>query len=356
MSIVGASPRSIGGQSVQAEILVRRWQEDPDVEARFIAIDPVLPRWIAWVEKLPGVRTMVRQPFYWRALWRGMLDADCVHIFSASYWSFLFAPLPAWTIARLRGIKTIINYHSGEARDHLRRSRLALAILRHADCLVVPSRFLEAVFGQFGLKPRVVPNIVDLDEFRYSLRPSLRPLLICTRGFHPYYGIDVVVQAFAEVKRSFPEARLCLVGKGPLEGKIRALVRSLGLSGVEFAGEVPHDEVFRFYEESDIFVNASWLDNLPLSLLEAFASGTPVVTTAPEGIRYMVSHERTGLLCEPGDWTALAENVVRLLRNPDLGGRLAENARGQLRQYTWSEVRAQWLQVYGSPARKKTRN
>jgi glycosyltransferase involved in cell wall biosynthesis len=49
----------------------------------------------------------------------------------------------------------------------------------------------------------------------------------------------------------------------------------------------------------DIFVNASWLDNMPVSILEAFASVTAVITTGPEGIRYIVEHERTGLLSEP---------------------------------------------------------
>jgi glycosyltransferase involved in cell wall biosynthesis len=76
-----------------------------------------------------------------------------------------------------------------------------------------------------------------------------------------------------------------------------------------------------------------------------------VVTTAPEGIRYMVEHERTGLLCEPGDWRALADNTIRLLREPGLGSRLAENARRQLRGYEWSNIRGQWLEVYQSSVR-----
>jgi len=353
VAIVAASPRSTGGQSVQAEILMRHWQEDPELEVAFIPIDPVLPRWIAWVERLRGLRTLARQPFYWVALWRGMRGVECVHIFSASYWSFVLAPLPAWVIARLHGKRTLVNYHSGEAPDHLRRSRLAVALLRHADTLVVPSRFLETVFHRFGLEPRTVPNIVDVGQFHYRRRSPLRPLLLCTRGFHPYYGIDVVVQAFVEVKRSFSEARLCLVGKGPLEGKIRAMVSSRRLSGVDFVGDLPHDQISRVYDASDVFVNASWIDNMPLSILEAFASGTPVATTAPAGIRYLVDHERTGLLCEPGDWKGLADNVLRLLHDPHLASRIAESAQQESRRYTWDEVRDAWLQIYRSLARTR---
>jgi glycosyltransferase involved in cell wall biosynthesis len=74
----------------------------------------------------------------------------------------------------------------------------------------------------------------------------------------------------------------------------------------------------------------------------------PVVTTAPEGIRYIVEHERTGLLCDPGDWQALADNVVRLLRDPDLASRLARNAYEQSESYRWQAVRAEWLEIYRS--------
>lgn len=176
----------------------------------------------------------------------------------------------------------------------------------------------------------------------------LRPHLICTRGFHPYYNVDVVVRAFAEVQNIFPEARLDLVGGGPLEARIRGLVRELRLSAVHFAGVAPHKDIGRCYDAADIFINASSLDNMPVSILEAFASGTPVVTTAPEGMRYLVEHERTGLLCDPGDAHALAQNVLRLLNDRELATRLAGNARQEVLRCSWPAVRQEWLNVYRS--------
>jgi L-malate glycosyltransferase len=340
--------RSIGGQSVQADLLLRHWQDDPSVRASFIPIDPELPRWLAWVERVPYLRTVVRQPFYLDALWRGMKDIDIAHVFSASYWSFLVAPVPAWVTARLRRKKTLINYHSGEARDHLRRWRTAVPVLQRADRLVVPSEYLVRVFHEFGLPARVVPNIVDLSQFSFRLRRPLRPWLVCTRGFENYYSVDLVVRAFARVKKEFLEAHLCLVGSGVLEGSVRKLVRDLKLDDVEFAGLVSRQQIGRFYDQADIFINASWLDNMPVSILEAFASGTPIVSTAPEGIRYLVEHERTGLLCEPGDLRALGENVLRLLREPELALRLARNAFEESKRYGWEAVRGQWLEIYRS--------
>ncbi len=350
VAIVAASLRYVGGQSVQAELLLRNWKNDPDVRAELIAIDPAFPRGLAWVDRVPLLRTIVREPLYLMALWRGLKDADIAHIFSASYWSFLVAPTPAWLIARLRGKKTLIHYHSGEARDHLQRFRCARPVLKKAGRLVVPSGFLVDVFHEFGLKAEVVPNIVDLSQFSFRLRNPLRPHLVCTRGFHTYYSIDVVVRAFAEIAHEFPNVQLDLVGGGPEEAKIRDLVKELNLSGVNFCGVASRQEISRFYDRADIFINASRLDNMPVSILEAFASGTPVVTTAPEGMRYLVDDGRTGLLSEVGDAKALAQNVIRLLRDPDLAARLASNAGVESRRYSWPVVREQWLEVYRSLA------
>lgn len=348
VAIVAPTLRHIGGQSVQAKTLLYHWKNDGDVWASFIPIDPPFPRLLAFVEGIPCLRTVVRIPFYLRALWRGMKGIEVVHICSASYWSFLVATVPAWILASLRGKKVLINYHSGEARDHLQRWRTSRAILQRTDLLVVPSDYLESIFKDFGLKVEVVPNCVDFGQFHFRPRQPLHPRLVCTRGFGPYYSVDLVVRSFARVKREFPAARLWLVGNGEQEDNVRRYIQQEQLTGVEFTGSIPPDQVHRFYDQADIFVNASWLDNMPISILEAFASGTVVVSTAPEGIRYLVEHERTGLLCGTGDWQALAENVVKLLRNPDQALWLARNAFDESQRYRWEIVREEWLKVYRS--------
>jgi glycosyltransferase involved in cell wall biosynthesis len=356
VALVAPSLRYVGGQAVQADLLMRNWRDDSEVAARFVAVDPRLPFGLRWAERVPLLRTALRTPIYLWKLWRGLRDVDVVHIFSASYTSFLLAPLPAWLVARMRGKKTLINYRSGEARDHLHRSWIARRVLRSADALVVPSGYLVDVFREFGLEAQIVPNIVDLSQFQYRERQPLRPHLVCTRGFHPYYGIDVVVRAFAEVQKAYPEAQLDLVGGGALERNIRELVQQLKLTNVNFLGVVSRGKIGQCYDRADIFVNASNLDNMPVSVLEAFASGTPVITTEPEGMKYIVTHERTGLLSPVGDAGALAQNVLRVLREPELAARLAQNAFAEHARYRWNTVREQWLRAYEqlTPSAKKT--
>ena len=219
VAVVAPSLRYVGGQAVQADLLMRLWRDDPDLEMSFIAVDPPLPRVLAWAEGIRGLRTILREPIYFLHLWRGLQDVDIAHLFSAAYWSFLLAPAPAWLFARLRGKKALINYRSGEARDHLRRFRSGSFVLSRVDEIVAPSGYLVDVFREFGLNAVVVPNVVDLTQFHYRERNPLRPHLVCTRGFSAYYSVDVVVRAFAEVKKVYPGAKLDLVGGGRLGGR-----------------------------------------------------------------------------------------------------------------------------------------
>src|SRR5262249_12334551 len=103
VAVVAASLRYVGGQSVQADLLVRQWQNDPEISAKYIEVDPAFPRPLGWMERIPVLRTIIRTPLYAASLWRELADADIAHVFSASYWSFLVAPVPAWLIARMRG-------------------------------------------------------------------------------------------------------------------------------------------------------------------------------------------------------------------------------------------------------------
>src|SRR5439155_8136322 len=114
--------------------------------------------------------TAATQLAYWPLLIRELGKADVVHIFSASYFSFLLAPLPAVLIAKLLGKPVVMNYRSGEAPDHLARSAIARATLRRVERNAVPSRFLQDVFAGFGIQAEIIPNIVDVERFRFRRR------------------------------------------------------------------------------------------------------------------------------------------------------------------------------------------
>ena len=347
VAVVVASRRIVGGHSVQAGWLLDAWRSDGSVDAWIVPIDPVPP---SPIDRLLGVkylRTFVTQLWYWPLLVRELRRADVVHAFAASYTSFLLAPLPAVIIAKLLGKPVVLNYHSGEAPDHLRRSAVARFVLRRlVDVNVVPSPFLRDVFRSFEIEADVVPNIVDLQQFTYRVRDPLRPRLLCTRNFEPLYNLSCVLRAFAKIQVHYPAATLTLVGSGSQDITLREEAAALRVENVTFAGRVAPSEIHRYYANADIYVQAPSIDNMPLSLLEAFASGLPVVSTNVGGVPSMLRHRIDGLLVAEKDADALADQVIQLLVDPALARRLTESAYRTLGAYEWTGVRNGWLQAY----------
>ena len=333
----------VGGQEVQAQLLLRMWRNDPALEVSYVGTNLQLPRWL---ERIPYLRTLVRFPFYLGSLFAGLREADVVHIFSGSFSSFLISTVPAYCVSRMLRKKILINYHSGFGRQYLAASWIARNLLRRADKVLVPSSYLVAVFRDFGIEAQAIPNLIDVTQFSYRLRRPLRPLLLCSRNLESHYGIDIVLRAFAEVQKSFPDARLWLLGEGSQEQAIRRLIANLNLSGVEMPGRVARERIGQFYDRADILINASRVDNMPVSILEAFASGLAVVTTNAGGIPCIVHHEENGLLSNPEDYKQLAANVIRLFREPELVQQLTENAHRQSLSYHWDALREDWLRAY----------
>src|SRR4051812_29629309 len=214
IAIVAPSMGILGGQAVQASRLLRSWRDDPDIHAWLVPINPVPPGPLAALTRIKYVRTLATQFCYWPSLLRELRRADVVHVFSASYFSFLLAPLPAVLIARLLGKPVVMNYRSGEAPDHLRRSAIARSTLRSVDWNAVPSRFLQDVFARFGITAEIVPNIVDVERFRFRCRERLEPRLLSTRNFETLYNLPCTLRAFRLVQDRFPDAQMTLVGAG----------------------------------------------------------------------------------------------------------------------------------------------
>jgi glycosyltransferase involved in cell wall biosynthesis len=241
----------------------------------------------------------------------------------------------------------VLNYHSGEAADHLRRSPFARRVMRDwVDLNVVPSPFLRHVLASFGIAADVVPNIIDLGEFVYRVRDPLRPRLLSTRNFEPLYNVACVLRAFARIQARHPDATLTLVGTGSQDAALRRLAAELRVRHVTFAGRVPPSEIARYYADADIYIQAPSIDNMPLSVLEAFASGLPVVSTGVGGIPTILTPGVHGLLAPDDDDERLAAHALRLLEEPDVARQLAAAAYASCSAYQWPVAREGWIAAY----------
>ncbi|MGH7400204.1 MAG: glycosyltransferase, partial [Candidatus Rokuibacteriota bacterium] len=143
--------------------------------------------------------------------------------------------------------------------------------------------------------------------------------------------------AFSRVQAAFPEARLSMVGEGPLREPCVRLAAALGLhASVSFPGVYPHRAVVGAMLRARAFVQHSVRafdgdsEGTPVGILEAAASGLPVVSTRHAGIKEAVIHEHTGILVDEGDWQAMAAGMLRLAQDAALAGRMGSAGRNHV--------------------------
>lgn len=352
--IVAPSLDILGGQSRQAVRLMEGLKHEPDLEIGFLPHNPRLPGILRKLQSISYVRTVVTTLYcVLLMLWR-VRRYDIIHIFSASYYSYSLSVMPALFIARLYGKKSILNYRSGEAEDHLENWRTAVPTIRWANEIVVPSGYLVDVFARYGLRARAINNIVELDRFTFRERQPLRPVFLTSRLLEPLYNVPCVLRAFAIIQQHYPEAKLTIAADGYLRPELESLARDLKLRNAEFIGFVPFEKMPALYDAADIYLSATNIDNMPSSITESMACGLNVVTTDGGGaIPYIMTNEVTGLIVDRDDHEALAAGALRLLNDNEFALQLVRNAHEASRKFTWAFIRNEWLKLYLELANEK---
>lgn len=351
--LIAPSLEIVGGQSVQAFRLLEEIGKHPEVEIEFLPINPRAPRLLRPLQKVKYVRTALTSLLYGLRLLSSIGRCQVLHIFTPGYFSFLLAPAPAILLGKMLGKRTILNYRDGRAEDHLRKSAIAVRIMRLVDEIVAPSGFLVRVFSMFDLPARVIPNIVDVERFRFRKRDRPKPVFLHNRGLEPLYNVPCTIRAFSLIQQRYPDASLIIAHHGPMRGELEAMARNLGLRNVNFIGNVSRQQTPDVYDQAGIYIMSPNIDNMPVSVLECFAAGLPVISTNVGGIPYVVEHGRTGLLVDRDDHQAIAHAAVRLLEEPGLADRLTTSGLEECQKYTARLVTASWVELYAELARRE---
>lgn len=318
-------------------------------QAEVILVQTNAPYRPAWAGHLPAVRAVFRlAPYLW-GLWFAADRSNVIHIMANSGWSWHLFATPAIWIFRLRGVPVIVNYRGGEAADFLANAQgLVKFSMQRAARLIVPSAFLQDVFGRFGMPASIVPNIIDLARFQpRDARNSDEAHLVVTRNMETIYDNATALRAFQIVQAQCPVAHLTIAGSGPEEQLLRQLAQELGLGDkVRFAGRLDRDAMAALYRSADIMLNPSLADNMPNSVLEALASGVPVVTTNVGGVPYIVQDGITALMVPPADPHAMAAACLKILQCDHLWRRLSDAGLAEVQRYTWDRVAPLLANVY----------
>lgn len=342
--IIAPSAPLVGGQAVQARRIVNNFADETRLHVR---LQPNNPQWFPRLQRIKFVRTVLTALVYLIELLARVPRYDIIHVFSASYFTFVYVTIPALVVGKLFGKRTILNYRSGEAEDFFRGwGRPFLPIVRAFDAVIAPSDYLVDIFRKFDVKASTISNFIFIDKYIYRHRAPLRPVFLSNRILEPLYNIDCILRAFQIIQLRYPEARLIVAHEGFDRDRLEKVGRDLRLQNVDFVGLIPHERIAELYDSVDIYLNSPNLDCMPGSLIECFASGLPIVSTNAGGIPYIVEDCRTGFLVELNDHQALAEKAMLLLEDADLAKQIIENGRREAEKYSWDHVREKWLELY----------
>jgi phosphatidylinositol alpha-mannosyltransferase len=218
---------------------------------------------------------------------------------------------------------------------------------RVTDGIAVSHAAAATIRSRATIRLQIVPNGVDLDRFSVRRGPGrARKTMLFVGRLEPRKGFEDAVLAFEALACGSPNLDLHVVGTGPAQDAIRHLAPSLR-ERVTMFGAVSDDNLPRHYAAADLFVAPSTgRESFGVVLLEAMASGLPIVTSDIDGYREVVRHEREGLLVPPSDPLAVADAVLRLIGDDVLARRLGDAGRIRARDYAWTRVAREVEAIY----------
>lgn len=242
----------------------------------------------------------------------------------------------------MRGVRVVHTYHGFHYIHDPRRLRsnlfrnLEAALLRLTDrTICVAQQDVETGKRQGIVDPGktvVIRNGIDTSAFEGDRRRDFPsdPVIGTVGRLHLQKGHRFLLTAAAGLLKTHPAARFVIIGEGELRGELEREAGRQGIAkAVTFAGA--RTDVPAQLRAMDIFVLPSLWEGLPLILLEAMAAGLPIVSTGADGVREILTDGKDALLVPPGNPTALQRGIEKLLDDPALRARLADEARKTVR-------------------------
>jgi len=281
-------------------------------------------------------------------LWKtASTQADYVLIDTYSTTNFWYA-VAVSQLSRVLNKKYIPILHGGGLPHRLRNNPvLCRMVFKHSYINIAPSGYLLEAFNKMGYdNVRYVPNPITLSDFIFKPRQNPAPKILWVRSLAPIYNPEMALQVFAALKKSHPDAELCMVGpdNSAMLGTLKQLAAKHNIE-VTFTGRLSRQEWAGLSTRYDIFINTAKIDNAPFSLIEALALGLFVVSTNVGGIPFLLEDKKTALLVKDNDSNAMVLAINDIIVNEGLRKVLTSNSRIVVANFDWDTVKQKWFEI-----------
>ena len=295
-------------------------------------------------------------------------DAEVIH----AHFSTPPGEIAGARCARKKKVPFVLTYHGDWQESFggfIRKTALSFynkylldKVLSYADVIISPSEFYinESRFlGKYRNKIVVIPNGINIEDFDipYSKEecrgklglPIDKNIILFVGNLIPYKGPNVLVRAMQIIAKEVPDAELVFVGSGGMRYDLEELSKRRGVDKyVKFAGFVEESLKPLYYKAADVFVLPSTMNTevFPLVLLEASASGLPMVVSDLDTFKCIIEDGYNGIVTKRRDENSLADAIIYLLTNEDIRKKMGKNARKKVEDYSWERIAEETEKVY----------
>lgn len=274
-------------------------------------------------------------------------STDLVLIDTYGAMNFYYAYLVG-EACRLFDLEYIPILHGGNLPERLEGSeKLSRKLFGNAKVNIAPSRFLHDIFQDHGFtNTRIIPNAINTGRYPFKERKEFRPKLLWVRRFQKRYDPMMALKVLKRLSEKYPGASLCMVGpeKDGSMAACKKLAEEFNLE-VRFTGKLKKKHWARLANNYDFFINTTSVDNTPISVIEAMSLGLCIVSTDVGGMPVLIDHKKDGILVKEGDEKAMADNISRLIEQPEEAFELCKNAREKVEKFDWEQVKEEWNKV-----------
>jgi glycosyltransferase involved in cell wall biosynthesis len=283
-------------------------------------------------------------------IWMRRSDYQVAYVEVYSGLAFVWAEIVCQLLDTLRK-PYILALHGGNLPIFARRWPARVKrLLSGAVAVTSPSNYLQEEICLYRENIVLIPNPLDVKSYRFRLRSTPTAHLVWLRAFHHVYNPHMVPLFMAELRETFPEITLTMIGPDKGDGalqKTQNQIKKLGLQHhIDIVLGIPKVQVPKRLEQGDIFINTTSVDNTPVSVMEAMACGLCIVSTRVGGIPYLLEDEKDALLVPPNDQQAISAAVERILNDSGLAERLSRNARNKAEGFDWSVILQKWEALF----------
>lgn len=252
----------------------------------------------------------------------------------------------------------IFSVQYGESEKKIAYGRFGLInaafriMLSRASLVAAESNYLFELVKKYGYRgvAEVVPNGVDIEKFKAqsAKRKTDGHTVITVSRLVYKNGIDTLISAVAEVKKTIPDIQCMIIGDGAERNNLELKIRNLKLEhNIKLFGHVPHDDIPQYLAMADVFVRPSRSEGMGNSFIEALAAGLPIIGTPVGGIKDIIKDRQTGIFANVDDPFDLSKKIIELLTNSTLADVLVKNGRTMIeKQFSWGRIADRYGRIF----------